>query len=340
MASRSHLILAIAGALLLNGCTVDDRDMVTDTDASFAKNDCPYPGHKKCPPEPPPEPPPGPVEPDFPAAAFDAMKAPLRMALTPAGRLLVSDGQARKIFTVDPTTRLPDGEVEIDGKPTAIAYLDDVVYVGNPSRGTIEMYNADGGGFAGDFGSGTVGHAMDMAVDGGAGLLFVVDGAGRNVKVFDGAGQLQSTIGSPGLAPGQFANPIGIAVNDSLQEVYIGDYGPDADPANIKIYGYDGTYVTEISGAGNCGMLGCSGGFSRPQGISVSPDGRLFVADAMLAGILVIDRATLEVASTLGGRDTGIPALRIPAGVVVSGDNVYVASNRSHSVEVFEGGAL
>ena len=243
MASRSHLMLAFVGALLLSGCAVDDRDMVTDADASFSKNDCPYPGHKKCPPEPPPEPPPGPVEPDFPGAAFDALRGPLRMALTPAGRLLVSDSRAKKIFTVDPTTRLPDGEVTIDGKPTAIAYLDDVVYVGNPSRGTIEMYDADGGGFAGDFGSGAVSHAMDMAVDGGAGLLFVADGGDRNVKVFDGAGQLQSMISGPGIALGEFANPIGIAVNDSLQEVYVTDYGPDADPANIKIFGYDGTFV-------------------------------------------------------------------------------------------------
>jgi DNA-binding beta-propeller fold protein YncE len=339
MASRSHLMLAFVGALLLSGCAVDDRDMVTDADASF-KTDCPYPGHKKCPPEPPPEPPTGPVEPDFPGAAFDALRGPLRMALTPAGRLLVSDSRAKKIFTVDPTTRLPDGEVTIDGKPTAIAYLDDVVYVGNPSRSTIEKYDADGGGFAGDFGSGAVSHAMDMAVDGGAGLLFVVDGGDQNVKVFDGAGQLQSTISGPGIALGEFANPIGIAVNDSLQEVYVTDYGPDADPANIKIFGYDGTFVSEISGAGNCGMLGCSGGFSRPQGISVSPDGRLFVADAMLAGVLVFDRTTMKQVASLGGRDTGIPALRIPAGVVVSGDHVYVASNRTHSVEVFEGGAL
>jgi hypothetical protein len=64
------------------------------------------------------------------------------------------------------------------------------------------------------------------------------------------------------------------------------------------------------------------------------------VADAMLAGVLVFDRTTMKQVASLGGRDTGIPALRIPAGVVVSGDHVYVASNRTHSVEVFEGGAL
>ncbi|MFC1531417.1 hypothetical protein ACFL5T_04160 [Gemmatimonadota bacterium] len=343
MASRSHLIFALVGALLLSGCAVDDRDMVTDADASFSKKDCPFPGHKKCPPPPPPPPPSGPVEPDFPGAAFDALKAPLRMALTPAGRLLVSDARAKKIFTVDPVTRLPDGEVTIDGKPTAIAYLDDVVYVGNPSRSTIEKYDADGGGFAGDFGSGAVGHAMDMAVDGGAGLLFVVDGAAGNIKVFDSSGTLQNTISSRGPNPEQLTTPVGIAVNPEVSEIYVSDYGAgpyESGEAFVRIFTYDGTFVEVISGAGSCGMLGCSGGFSRPQGIGVSEDGRLFLADALLASVLVFDRSTKKQTATLGGRNAGIPALRVPAGVVVSGSDVYVASSRTHSVEVFEGGAL
>ncbi len=332
MASRSHLILAVAGAFLLAGCRADEPDLVTSTDAAVYKKD----GSDNCKKKPEKCLPP---EPSFPGTAFEAIEGPLRMALTPAGRLLVSDARAQAIFTVDPATRLPDGELEIVGKPAAVGYLDGLVYVGNLSRGTIERYAAKGGKYRGDFGPGAVKYPTDMAVDGGAGLLFVVDGGDRNVKVFDASGRPQSTISGAGTAPGQFANPIGIAVSESLHEVYVSDYGPDGGPASIKIFGYDGTFLAEISGRGSCGSLGCSGGFSRPQGIGVAADGRLFVADALLAGVLVFDRSTLSKIASLGGRETGVPELRIPAGVTVSGDDVYVVSNRTSSVEVFEGGA-
>ena len=53
-----------------------------------------------------PAPSPGPADPDVPSTSIDALRSPLRIVLTPAGRLLVSDPVARSVFTVDPVTHV------------------------------------------------------------------------------------------------------------------------------------------------------------------------------------------------------------------------------------------
>lgn len=320
------------GVISVGACVGDEEDLVTDT-ASFAKKGCPNPDHKKCP-DPPPEPPTGPAEPDFPSTSLDALHTPLRMALTPAGRLLVSDPVARSVFTVDPVTRLPDGILEIDGQPFAVGYLDGEVYVGNKKTRTIEVYSATGA-YQRSFGRDMVGHPMDMDVDPGSGLIYVVDGGSRSVKVFDAQGNLSTEFGSFDLV-----TPIGIAVSADAGEVYVTDYGTDGGAAFVRVFDLNAVFVGEFSGEGDCGMMGCSGGYSRPQSIDVDAAGVLYFADALLAEIVVFDRPTGSEVARLGGRNTGIPALRMPAGVAVNAaGDVFVASSSTGTIEVFAGGA-
>ena len=322
------------GVISAGACVGDKKDLVTNADrASFAKKDCPNPDHKKCP-DPPPEPPTGPAEPDFPSTSIDALHSPLRMALTPAGRLLVSDPVARSVFTVDPVTRLPDGVLQIDGTPFAVGYLDGEVYVGNKKHRTIEVYSAIGA-YLRSFGSNAVGHPMDLDVNPGSGLIYVVDGGSQTVKVFDAQGHLALEFGTL-----ELVTPIGIAVSKEAGEVYVTDYGADGGAAFVRVFDLNGVFVEEFSGKGKCGGLGCSGGYSRPQSIDVDEAGVLYFADAMLAEVVVFDRLSGSEATRLGGRNTGIPALRVPAGVTVNAaGDVFVASSSTGTVEVFEGGA-
>lgn len=328
-----HTLLAglLIGLVSVGACVgEDDRDRVTDQ-ASFAK-DCPYPGHKKCSDN--PEPPTGPDEPDFPSTSVDALHTPLRMALTPAGRLLVSDPQARKVFTVDPVTRLPDGELLIDGAPFAVGYLDGEVYVGNSKDRTIEVFSAAGSRLR-SFDRGAVGFPIDLDTHRGTGLVYVIDSSTQTVKVFDAQGNPVNEFGQA-----ELINPIGIAVSEQAGEVYVTDYGPDGGPAKVHVFDVNGVFVEEFSGEGSCGMLGCSGGYSRPQGIDVDDAGLLYFTDVMLAEVVVFDRAAGSEVTRLGGRSTGIPTIRVPAGVVVNtAGDVFVASNGTKTVEVFEGGA-
>jgi hypothetical protein len=67
--------------------------------------------------------------------------------------------------------------------------------------------------------------------------------------------------------------------------------------------------------------------------------GRIFVADVLLAKVLVFDRETLEQVGELGG-GAGDPTLFVPLDVAVDTDgDVFVTSNRTRSVEVFPNGA-
>jgi DNA-binding beta-propeller fold protein YncE len=217
-----------------------------------------------------------------------------------------------------------------------VALLGRRLFVGNATKGTVEVYDAQGGELQRSFGPGAVEHPSDLAVDEILGLVFAVDGATRQVKVFRVRGTLHATISGPGLAPEQLQTPIAVAVDPLRAEVYVSDYGVVGGHAAVKIFDYNGTFIDEISGAGSCGMLGCSGGFSRPQGVAVDRQGKIYVADALLAQVLVYDRATLEQVEVLGSRDAG---LRLPLDVALGADGeVYVTSNRTHSVELLVSG--
>lgn len=278
-------------------------------------------------------------EPQFAALAADSMASPVRVATTPRGRLLVSDARRGMILGIDPTTLHPDEGFEVEGIPLAIGLLGKRVFVGNVSKRTIEVYSAHGGFLQRSFGPGVVEHPTDLAVDKVLGLVFVLDGSTKQVRVFDTRGASRGTISGPGTGPQWLQVPTAIAVDGVTGEVLVSDYGTPGDHAAIKIFDYDGNWLAEISGAGDCGVLGCTGGFSRPQGLEVDGQGRVYLVDALLAQVLVFDRGTLELVATMGSR-SGAPGLRVPLDLAIGIDgDLFVTSNRTRTVEVFYGGA-
>ncbi len=268
-------------------------------------------------------------------------QSPIRVALTPRGDLLVSDSRLHLIATVDPTTREPGRAMEVRGMPLAVGMLGGRIFVGNATTQRVEVYNHRGQ-FWYAFGA-SVAYPTDLAIDTTRNLVFVVDALARDVKVFDFKGGLQRIISGPGSDPAALLHiPTGIAVDPVRQEILVSDYPDPAvgGSAAVRIYAYDGSLVQVLS-PGGCGFMGCTGGFSRPQGIALDGRGRIYLADAFLAQVLVFDRATLRLVKTLGGRDAGPPQLRIPMDLVVGpGGGVFVTSNRTGSVEAFRGGAV
>lgn len=324
-------------ALFVGACT-DDRDRVTETPI-FAR-DCP-PGQQakgKCGEEPPP-PPEGPVEPDLPdAAPPQGLVKPNRMAVTPDGNLLVADPHTRTVQYVPIGSLQPMASLNTQGRPAGVAMLANKIFVGNGDTGAIDIYAAGGGAFQGSISHPYMRAPSDLAADEEAGLLFVSDVRAGQVFVFDADGVFVLAISSKGAGAEQLFSPMGLALDPVAGEVFVsdwGDFGSDGATAYVKIFAYDGTYVDAISGAGKCGMLGCSGGFSRPHGIAVA-NGRVFIPDVMLAQVMVMDRATKSQLSLIGSR----PQLRLPTDVaIVNGSDLYVASTRTSSIETFPGGA-
>ncbi len=265
---------------------------------------------------------------------------PTRMAITPKGHLFVTDPRAGVVVAFDPTTLQPSGMLHVGGKPVAIGLAGSRILVGDARRQTVEVYNPKGR-FQYSFGGpGAVQYPTDLAVDMEAELVFVVDAGAKNVKVFSLHGVLQYTISGPGADVSQLQRPTGIIIDEGQQEVLISDAGQHGDHAAIKIFGYDGTFLDEISGEGSCGMLGCSGGFSTPKGLALDGQGRIYLADVLQAQILVYDRDSGQLVETLGGRNAGPPMLRVPFDVVIGKNpDVFVTSQRTGTVEVFRNGA-
>ena len=278
----------------------------------------------------------GTLAPELPGVIVRSLQSPLRLTAVPGG-LLVSDPRLRMVVQVDPVTLTYGRGIYIDGKPLGVAYFDRFVYVGNATKQTIEVYDGQGGRLLSDFGRGAVTHPSDIAVDQEEALIFVVDGAAKSVKVFDPAGTNVLTISGPGSTSDRLANPIAVAVDVVRKEVLVSDYGTLGSNgyASVKIFGYDGVFRAELSGAGNCGAGGCTDGFSRPQGLVIGNDGRIYLADALLAKVLVYDRATLIRVGEIGDRDFA----RMPTDLAVGvGGDLFIVANRTQLIRVVRGG--
>ncbi len=324
--TRAGSLLAIA---VLAACAGDDLVPTTGTNdpppaGCETTGDCPPPATN--------------LEPSLPPT-FETLASPVRSAITPAGRLLVADSERETVFYVEPGNPQPLGGFQARGKPLGLALMGSRIYVGNVTKGTLDIHDAHGGGFRRASSPGALARPAGIAAEPLSKTLYVLDGGTAEVKVFNELGQLQRVIVRRGAGDDRLLTPTAIAIDTERAELLVSDYGDvngGGEGAGIKIFDYEGNFRGVIRGDGSCGSLGCSGGFSRPQGLAVH-EGRVYVADAVLSQVVVYDRATLERVGELGGRDVGVN-LALDVAVTPESD-VLVLSNRTGSVEMFYGGA-
>jgi sugar lactone lactonase YvrE len=97
--------------------------------------------------------------------------------------------------------------------------------------------------------------------------------------------------GSPGLSPGQMSYPRAIDVDRAGQWVYVIEKSPllqaDTTGARIQRFGFDGKP--------QCAWRTPEHANGRPTGISVAPDGRIFVPDTHYYRVLVYDSEGSEL---------------------------------------------
>jgi DNA-binding beta-propeller fold protein YncE len=207
--------------------------------------------------------------------------------------------------------------------------------VGNAKRETVEVYHGQGGRKLQDFGRGEIGYPSDIAVDFENSRIVVVDGRDKVVKVFTPSGESVLEFGDRGA--GRLDNPIGVAVDSIRQEILVSDYGnlSNEGHASIKIFGFDGAFQAEIGGRGTCGGGICTEGFSRPQGLAIGDDGRIYFADPLLGKVLVYDRETLSKVGEIGDRET----LRFTTDVAVGAEgDLFIVSNGNQEIRVLRHG--
>ncbi len=153
--------------------------------------------------------------------------------------------------------------------------------------------------------------------------------------------------GISGSGKGQFNGPIGIAVNQTNNNVYVADY----NNGRIEELSSTGTWLASIGSKGSTG-----GAFSSPQGVTIDSSGNLWVADygnnriqelsssgtfLLAIGWGVKDgKAEAEACTTATECKAGISGsgngqMANPAALTFAGGNVYVADYSNNRVDEF-----
>lgn len=281
---------------------------------------------------------------------------PRRIAEGPEGQLLVSD-RSGWIVAVDRSSLQPlwSFQLPAEGAPFGLATSNRLVFIGNTETRNVEVYRLTGsrGGsktlrFAYNLGGtpagqvGTIQNPISIGTDPREKLVFVLDGGAKTVKVFDQRGAFVYDF-APLDRDGAVLSPVALEVDEFHDEVLVADYGdPSGDtaartPARILIYGYDGTLLDQIDGAGffDTGLV-----FRRVQGLATSADGRIFAADPLGSRILVLNRSNGALLEVLGSQGPGPGQLMIPTDVLLDQDtgDLFIVNNRGgRKVEVFRG---
>lgn len=170
---------------------------------------------------------------------------PIGLAFDPNGNFYVTDfSGSQRVLKFDPTGKLVLTLGADEGLvfPNGVAVDEDGrAYVTDSNNGRLLIFDAAGALVAKigrGAGSGNLGLPRGIAID-GSGRVFVVDSSAQGVLVYatlaDDQQQLEHRgfFGSHGVADGQFAFPMGIAVDDRGR-VYVADTAND----RIQVWSY------------------------------------------------------------------------------------------------------
>jgi DNA-binding beta-propeller fold protein YncE len=218
---------------------------------------------------------------------------------------------------------------------------------------------------------------MGVAVSADGQKVFVAgsDGA-RQVVVYDRAGHQTGTLKPPDSA-GASHLPVYVATDPATGEVFVSDrataavyvYGPQGGfrrtfvPTGLPAAGHGEpvwqplgigfdpaghVYVTEVGTTHHRVLvlakdgrllrtIGASDGLLFPNGVTVGPDGHVFVTDSNNGRLMVFDRTGAKVAAI--DRGVGEGDLGLPRGLAFGpGNTLYVVDTASHTVKVYDHG--
>jgi len=199
---------------------------------------------------------------------------------------------------------------------------DGSVYVTDTWNHRVQKFTGDGQPISmwGEFGQPLPGDATSassfwgprgIAVDDN-GHVFVTDTGNKRVVVFDENGNYITEFGTAGFDPGQFDEPVGIAIDPNSGVVYV------VDTWNQRVQGFkpseDGTFYFPTIQWDVNGWFGQS--LDNKPFIAVGADGHVFVTDP--EGYRVIEfTADGQFVRTWGDFGSGIDEIGLAAGITV-----------------------
>lgn len=156
-----------------------------------------------------------------------------------------------------------------------------------------------------------------------SGRVYVTDTAARRVFAFDAEQRVVDFVGDSGL--GKVAKPIGVAVDDSQDRVFVAD----ATLKRIFGYGPDGQLAVAI---------GTEGEFENPSGLAAdSKLQRIYLADSKKHQVFCYSSVDGRLIQTIGTRGTGPGEFNFPTNLFVDAQSrLYVADTLNFRVAIFD----
>lgn len=175
------------------------------------------------------------------------------------------------------------------------------------------------------FGKDALTRPTGIARDPKSGNIYVVDTGKHQIAVFNANEELIDTIGSRGEPQGLLNYPTYIAVANN--QLYV------ADSLNFRVQVFDMNGEGKLS----LGQLGIRvGDMTRPKGVAVGRDGRIYVVESYFDHLLIYD-AKGRFLMPIGGDGDGLGQFYLPAGVWTDGvDRVFVADMFNGRISVFK----
>jgi DNA-binding beta-propeller fold protein YncE len=152
------------------------------------------------------------------------------------------------------------------------------------------------------------------------GDILVADPGNNRIERFAADGTFRASFGESGDGPGQLKEPNGVAVN-AAGHVFV------ADTLHGKLQEFDetGGFIREWPAP--------EPGFYGPRDVAVGPDDTVYVLDQGHSRVVRLPVA--GAASSFGSLGAGAGQLNDPTGLVVAGDQVFVADKGNARIAVF-----
>ena len=169
-------------------------------------------------------------------------------------------------------------------------------------------------------GNGQFAEPGGIAID-GKGNVWVTDYGNNRVEEFGPNGGFSASYGKEGSGEVQFKGPAGIAINKSTGNIYVADLWNN----RVEELSSSGAYIASFGTSGS-GML------KEPWALAVDSSGDVWVVDHGHDRIVEFS-STGTFITAYGAEGSGELQFKQPAGVVISGEDVYITDSANHRVE-------
>ena len=203
-----------------------------------------------------------------PLTAPDAI--PLGIATDAAGNAYVADSNNNTILVYSKSGTLLHSYVDpghMNGPVGIGVSANGTIYVADTGNDQVEYYSSTGG-FAGQFGFGTLSVPNDLAVD-PSGNVWVADSGNDQVVEYSSSGSQLRVFGTEGSGNGQFEIPEYIGVSPAGM-VFVSDENNN----RVQEFSPSGQFVNTWGSGGDT-----TGLFTNPLGIDADVAGNVYVAD-------------------------------------------------------------